>query len=547
MNTLKQQELVDKMMEGLSVEEMVGQILNFHFNVCKTTENFEKMVERVRPGGIFFPPQTKPEVIKEYTEIANRYSKIPVIVSADTENGPGCAIENETYLPTPMAWGACNDAELIEKAGRLTGEICRKNGVHWSFAPVVDINYNKDNPVTNTRSVSDKPEQVAKIAGAYVRGMQSNGLMVEGCKHFPGDGMDDRNQHFCTTINSLSKDEWMNTYGLVYKKMFESGVASVMVGHIALPDVEDNIDPILGPKPSTLSYNVMTKLLKEELGFTGCVISDAMCMVGASVMCPPDRLSIEFIKAGGDMVLFPLERDFDYVCEAVKKGEISMGRLKDAVRRVLKMKIRARLFEEQSRILSEIKISGDINEVSEQIAEKSITVIRNTQNLIPLSVKKGGKFLIINIQRNPQDQNDPAYMNDIVVLAEELEKRGYTSDSIRGNEVDHHKLEEIKDDYDCILINCRIDPENYLGGSMRINWDNIMTFWRGVGVDHPCVIFTSFGDPYKLYEFPFLRTYVNAYCAAKGSISAFVRVILGEKPVVGKSPVRLKGFFDCEV
>ena len=136
-------------------------------------------------------------------------------------------------------------------------------------------------------------------------------------------------------------------------------------------------------------------------------------------------------------------------------------------------------------------------------------------------------------------------MKDMKYMIEALEQRGYKADVLEDN--DHYLLDKIKDNYDCILINCRMEPSNYLGGTMRINWDNIMPFWRGVAVDHPCVIFTSFGDPYKLYELPFLRTYVNAYGAAKESLIAFVKVLLGEIPATGKSPVELKGFFEREV
>lgn len=534
---------LNNIIESLSVEEMVGQLLNFNCTVGTDINEFKRIVKRVRPGGIFVHAQTNKETIDEYTSIVNKCSKVPVIIAADVENGPGWAIKGESYLPSPMAWGACDDEKLIESAGKVTGEICRKNGVHLSFAPVVDINYNKDNPVVNNRAVSDSPKQVAKIAGAYVKGMQANGMMVSCCKHFPGDGMDDRNQHFCTTINTFSKEEWLNTYGYVYKKMFECGVASVMVAHIALPSVEDYVDPVLGPRPSTLSYKIITKLLKEELGFEGCVVSDAMTMVGASVMCPPERLSIEFIKAGGDMVLFPLERDYDYVLKAVKSGEISMERLKDAVSRVLKLKMQARLFEDQEKLCREITLSADIKDISESIGEKSVTVIKNTQNLIPLSIKKGGKFLIINLQI----ESISRFAEDVSALSAELEKRGYIVDSLKASEVNHHELEKIKGDYDCILITGRFDPWTHPGGTLRIGWGNVMPFWRGVVVDHPCVIFVSFGDPYKLYEFPFLRTYVNAYSPTLETVRAFAKVLLGEKPIAGKSPVKLNGYFERDV
>ncbi len=537
-------EMIEKILESMSVEDLCGQLLNYNISPSTSLEVLEEQFRNTRPGGVFFGGNTTPERIAEVTAIANKYAKAPVIVSADIEYGPGCCIKDAPYIPYPMSWGAANDEALIERAGRITAEQCRKAGVHWSFAPIVDINYNKDNPVTNVRAISDKPEQIVKMAGAYVRGMQRDGYMVAGCKHFPGDGMDDRNQHFCTTINSLSKEEWMATYGYVYREMFKEKVGSVMVGHIAFPANEEEIDPILGPKPGTLSYNTMTRLLKGELGFEGCLISDAMSMVGTSVMCPPDRLSIEFIKNGGDMLLFPLERDYGYLLGAVQSGEITIERLKDAVRRILRMKAQVRLFEDQAAIAASIEVSGDINEVAQEIADKAITVIRNSQNLIPLSLPKGSKFLLINIQRNRNDMGFPQYMDHIKILVGELEKRGYQADMISAYGIDHRKLEEDMKGYDCILFNCRINPAVYLGGTNRLNWDNIMCFWRGVGVAHPRVIFTSFGDPYKLYDLPFLRTYVNAYSHDEVTFRAFIKVLLGEIPAQGKSPVALKGFFE---
>ncbi len=538
------EEMIESIINTMSLDDLCGQLMNLNVNGKLDRAEFEEMVSRVRPGGIFVTKKDK-EQIADFCNVINKYTRVPVIVSADIESGAGCCLRNEEVLPEPMAWGAADDEELIERAGQVTGEISRKNGIHWNFAPVVDINYNKDNPVTNVRSVSDSPEQVAKIAGAYVRGMQKNGMMIAGCKHFPGDGIDDRNQHFCTCINPLSKEEWLKTYGYVYKKMIEAGSKSVMVGHIALPSIEDEIDPILGPKPGTLSYNIMTKLLREELGFEGCIVSDAMAMVGACSMTSPDRLAIEYIKGGGDVILFALENDFDCVKKAVENGEISIERIKDSVRRILKMKLHAGLIGDTAIDEDSIELSGDVKEISTEIARKSITVVRNSQNLIPVSLKKGAKVLMINFQA--VEKKDAPYIKQLNVVSEELEKRGYTVDSRLANEISHYELEKIKDNYDCILLNSRISSKDYLGGTLRINWDNIMPFWRGVAIDHPCVIFTSFGDPYKLYELPFLRTYVNAYSSSHFTQRAFVEVLLGEVEAKAKSPVELKGFFEREV
>lgn len=537
---------IEKMIEEMSLEELCGQLLNISITKRQTLEEFEAVVKKVRPGGLFASNLTQEE-IRQRADIVNKYSNVPVIISADIEHGPGCCIQGAPLLPEPMSWGACDDEELIEKAGQVTGEICRQNGIHWSFSPVVDINMNKDNPVVNTRAISDSPKQVVKMAGAFVRGIQKNGYLLAGCKHFPGDGVDDRNQHLCTTINSLSKEEWMETFGYVYKEMFKLGIASVMVGHIGFPAVEDEIDPILGPKPGTLSKNIMLKLLREELGFEGCIVSDAMPMVGASMMCSQEKLATEFINAGGDMVLFALERDFDFILEAAKKGEISIERIKDAVRHILEMKDRARLFEDQEELVKGIEHTGNVEELSQEIADKSITIVRNSQGVIPLSLKDSSRFLIINMQRNDRAMENGTYIRHMGVVADELSKRGYSVEVLSAFGLDHRKLEKLIDDYDCILINCRISGRDYLGGTLRINFDNIGPFWRGAVANHPCMIFTSFGDPYKLYDLPFLKNYINAYSSSDDIQRAFVKVLLGEIPAVGKNPVSLKGFFEREV
>ncbi len=535
---------VVKILNDMTAEELCGQIINYNVPNFRDIGEFEELVKRMRPGALCAPQKEK-GTTKKYIEIVNKYTKVPVIVCAGVENGPGSRLWNEEVFPDPMAWGAADDVELIERAGRVTGQVCHNAGVKWNLAPVVDINYNKDNPVTNVRAISDNAEHVAKIAEAYVRGMQENGNMLAGCKHFPGDGMDDRNQHFCTTINPLSKDEWMKTYGLVFKRMIDAGVASIMVAHVGMPAIEDNIDPILGPLPASLSYNIMTKLLREEMGFEGCIVSDAMAMIGACSVYPPDRLAVEFIKAGGDSLLFGVERDFDSLVEAVKNGELTIERIRQSVGRILTMKERAGLLD--SLCDEELELTEDATAIAREIAEKSITVIRNSQNLIPLKPKPNSKFLIINFQEFSKNDDTAPCIKTLGKVAEELTNRGHSVDMYLSRDISHYELEKIKDNYDCILLNSRISSKDYLGGTLRINWDNIMPFWRGVAIDHPCVIFTSFGDPYKLYELPFLRTYVNAYSSSHHTQRAFVKVLLGEIEAKGKSPVELKGFFEREV
>ena len=527
-----------ELLENLDIDDLCGQLLCYDISGKNDPKEIEEIFRKTRPGGIFVAG-LKPEQIKYYTNVANKYTKVPVIVCDDVENGTLSYETGERMLPHMMACGACDDQELVERAAEETAKMARKIGIHWALAPVVDINSNPDNPVTNIRAISDDAKQVAKIGAAVVRGMQKHGYLVCSCKHFPGDGVDDRNQHFCTSINSLSLEEWMDTYGYVYKTMIENGTASFMAAHIALPAWDGDKDEVTGYKPSVLSHKLMNGLLKGELGFQGCIVSDAMSMIGACSMTDPDRLAVEYINAGGDMVLFPEKRDFERLKQAVLDGVIERERLLDAVSRILLLKEKARLFEDQEQLLSEIQ-GSDFQKLADEIGEKSIKIVRNYKNILPLSLKPGAKILLVTLKKQ-EDHGKPV----LQTLEKELNKRGFETKTLVNPS--HRLIKDLMDDYDSILVNCKMSCQDYPGGSLRAGWDQFMTLWRGYILKHPKMVFTSFGDPYKLYEFPFLHTYVNAFSPSDSSQRGFVKVLLGEVEPTAKNPVSLPGFFEREV
>ena len=537
--------MIETIIENMTLDDMCGQLLCYLVPDgpdSSAFSDFEEALKRTKPGGLFVRSLLTGEKRKMVTELANKYAPVPVIIAGDTEFGPN-TIQKECphLLPNQMAWGSCNDEKLVERGGKVTAQICRKSGIHWSFAPVVDINYNKDNPVTNTRAVSDSPEHVVKIAGAYLKGLQSEGHMAAACKHFPGDGMDDRNQHFCTSVNSMSKEEWMNTYGYVYKELFKLNPASIMIGHISAPALQDEeeYDEVAGYLPGTLSKSLMTKLLREELGFDGCIVSDALGMVGVAAVIPQAKLPVEFINAGGDMLLFAEPSYFDCIKNAVLDGTIPMDRLKDAVRRILRLKEFVGLIGDER---PEVEITEDIEAVATEIAEKSIKIVRDADNILPLSLNKGDSVLLCS--QFFKESNADKFEH----IEKELNRRGIKTIHLKNPK--HREIEQILDEEKpaCVLINCSFSISDSSGGTLRMGWNSCSTFWRGLVLHrHPKVVFTSFGDPYKLYELPFLRTYVNTFSDTEESQKAFVRVLLGEIEAKGKNPVALKGFFEREV
>lgn len=531
--------------DNLTLDELCGQVLNYSMSENRIPlDEAEKMIKSTLPGSYYIG-----NVSAEYRDgliaLHNKYCKTPALLTADIENGPGSngGIKGTPQLPRPMAWGACDDPELIERASHVTAQICRKEKIALALAPVVDINMNFANCLVNTRAISDSAVQVEKIARAVVRGFQKDHLLGACIKHFPGDGVDQRNQHFMTTINSLSKEEWMNTYGKVYKAMIDEGVMAVMVAHIALPAFDEKIDEYLGYPPATLSKNLMTGLLKGELGFDGCIISDAMCMIGSCAMVDVDHLAVEFFKAGGDLMLFALPSDFDRIKEAVISGELPMERLKDAVTRVWRLKNDLGLFDDEP-APALLEPDEDFAALAQQIADKSITVIRNADKLIPSkTLKAGSKVLVTAIHQFRSDKDIENY-HVMEPLADELRKHGLNVE-LKVNP-DHYVFKNAKEDYDYILFCIDVDALTNLGGSNRIHWGQVMPLWRGYLLKNPNVIFASFGDPYKLYDYPFARNYVNCYSSSEASLRAFAKALLGEIKAEGKSPVRFEGYFERE-
>ncbi|MBR1968245.1 MAG: hypothetical protein IKA11_02490 [Clostridia bacterium] len=530
---------VENLLNSLTLEEMVGQTLCLSVNSKTDPEELKKMVKKMHPGGFFLINMT-PEQIKFYTDLINEYTKVPVVVASDIEDGPHTPLKDGGTLPNQMALGACDDVELAEKAGLATAEVCRMGGVHWGFNPVVDLNINFRCPECNIRSISDDPDHVIKIAGAYLKGFRKNGMMAASIKHFPGQGADDRNSHLTTIENKLSKEEWMNTYGKVYKELFRQGVDSVMVGHCSLPAFETERDEF-GALPATISKSLITGLLKEQLGFEGVVVSDAMGMIGVTSRAPLIELPVRFLKAGGDVILFPKPYDFDNILKAIENGELTVERIKDAARRVLKMKDNLHLFEKD--YFKDLKPSCDFNAVSAQIAEKSIKIVRDFANVIPTKLEKGSKVLLLNIVE--PFFNKPPTGKEFSALKEEFERNGMIVDSM--DNADYRKVNEIKDNYDLIMINSILSSRNYHGGTMRAGWNSCMTLWDCYALNHPRVIFTSFGDPYKIHDFPYVKTYVNTFSFYAESQIAMVKVVLGQIKAVGKNPVRFEGYFEREV
>ena len=456
---------------------------------------------------------------------------IPPLVVSDFENGCGDMLKGLTPLPYLMALGAANSEEIAYNYGKATALEARSVGANWTFSPVCDLNINRRNPLVNTRAISDDPDLACRLLKQVVRGMQENGLAA-CAKHFPGDGIDWRDQHSMTTNNTLSWEDWKQKSGRVFQELIDAGVYSIMPGHITLPAYQKERAANGKLLPATLSYELITRLLKEEMGFEGVVVTDALDMGGFNGWYQDLETSeIESFKAGCDMMLWPSENYVDNLVSAVESGYISMERLDDAVSRILKMKEKLGLLREGS-IARDLTAEEKafVAQTQTQTADRSITLVRDDGKHFPIDPKKVKKIAVCAITHHEPSREHGK------VLVEELNRRGF-----EATLYPFPSFANI-DDSDLViyaLFSRPFRPRGFLdffgAEAGKVHWSMMYGAEKAV--------FVSFGSPYFGEQyFERADTYVNAYSMTACSVEAFVRAATGEIPFTDFSPVHLTSY-----
>jgi beta-N-acetylhexosaminidase len=469
-------------------------------------------------------------VIKQYVDNAD----IPPLVTSDFENGCGSMLKGLTPFPYLMSLGAANDESIAYDYGRATAFEARSVGANWSLSPVSDLNLNLRNPLINVRGLTDDPELAVRLLKQVVKGMQDGGLGA-CAKHFPGDGVDWRDQHIMTTNNTLSLNEWKNLSGRVFQELINEGVMSVMTGHIAFPAYQNELTADGFRLPATLSHELTTKLLKEEMGFGGGVVTDALNMGGiAGYYHTKEQSEIESFKAGSDMMLWPTENYVKNMEEAVKNGYISMARLDDAVNRILDMKKKLGLFE-QKNIFEPLTPETErfVLETQRKTAEKSITLIRDKHQVLPIG--KAKKIVIV-----PITHHEPA-LDEALLLKQELENRGHSVDFRNYALFQFEQIKAEADSHDLIiyaLFSRPFRPICFLDFHSTEAHKIANSNWYG----QEKIVVASFGSPYFGSQY-FERSdiYVNAYSMLAPSVKAFAKALCGEIEFSGYSPVKIPG------
>ncbi|HEX8288916.1 MAG TPA: glycoside hydrolase family 3 N-terminal domain-containing protein [Pyrinomonadaceae bacterium] len=533
---------VEKTLKSLTLREKIGQMIIMPLSGEFTNTQSEKFadmrrqIEQNKVGG-FTLFRGEANSIAAVTNEAQKIAKIPLFFSADYERGLRMQLRTGTPFTTNMGVAASGDVQAAYRQGKIICEEMRAIGANWLFAPVADINNNPDNPVINIRSFGADPQRVGEFVAAVSRGTQEAGCLST-LKHFPGHGDTATDSHIGLSIVPIDRAR-LNSVELVPFQMgINSGVDSVMTAHLAVPQVTgDNL-------PGTLNPKISTGILRQELKFNGIITTDSMEMGAITKSFPNGESAVMAVKAGADVVLFPpnIEKAIEAIEAAVKKGEITEERINESVRRLLAAKYRLGLA--QNRFVDLAKVN-ELVEKPENVreanatAEKSITLLRNSDNILPLTATKANKTLFVVLAAD----DDPI---EGVALMPEIQKRAAQAKIVR---LDPRSTDE---EYKKVLNDARQADSIVLApfvkraaakGTVALPENQTNFVKQAIALEKPVAVI-AFGSPYLIRQFPEAKNYIAAYAIEEVAQTAAARAIFGEVPFAGKLPVSVPGIFE---
>ncbi len=543
---------VEETISNMTLDEKIGQL----FVLMRTStdpEVINKTLDSYHQGGLRWQGGNKEAVYKQNSDYQS-HSKIPLLIAANCDNGGDGCLPEGTFICSAAGAGASKGTDVAYHTGLAAGREAVSIGANWMFNPVSDIFMNWRNTIVNTRAFSNDKNIVIDNAKAYMRGLHEAG-MAACCKHFPGDGVEERDQHLVLGCNDLSYDDWTNSFGEVYRSMIEEGVESIMVGHIAAPAVSRHYRPGMTDAeimPATLSPELLQDLLRKDLNFNGVIITDASHMGGIACMERREVAVPKAIASGCDMFLFASEtqEDFNYMKAGYEKGMITEERLSDALHRILGLK--AKLNLHKNRICGpEVKDAvvgcAEHKKWAKEAADASITLVKDTQHNLPINVEKQKRARLVFIQSTPTTK---AYKGDPVkqIVIDELEKAGFTVDvapNFHDLEVSEGpgpflflkmmecgSMEEFRNKYDVVFFVIHIKgyaQENVVRLRFSCSHSSEMPWF----VTEVPTVGISLNYTTHLIDVPQIHTFINAYGDTPTYIKAAIDKVTGKSEFKG--------------
>lgn len=525
---------VDSVFNKLNRRQKIAQLffVRAHTDMGKVFEDsIANVVKKERIGGLVFfqgGPGRQAILTNKYQALA----RVPLLITSDGEWGLGMRLDSTISYPYQMALGAVQDKELIYKMGLEVAKDYRRIGMHMNLAPDVDVNNNPKNPVINYRSFGENKYNVAAKGSAYMKGMQDGGLLVS-LKHFPGHGDTDVDSHYDLPKLTFSKERLDSLEIHPFRELIKEGAAGVMIAHMNIPALDNT--PHM---PSTLSKPIVTGILKEELGFKGIIISDAMGMKGVVKYFKDGEADVMGIIAGNDILELSENsaRAIKLVRRAVREGRIPMERIDESVKKILTAKYWAGLNVKDT--VNENNVYAEVNRpeskiLLQQLADASMTLLRGKQYLKTLATQKRTVVISIGTPQVTTFQQElgKLYKNSVF----------YTLDKTANGNAIAKVLKEIGN-FDQVIIGIH-DTRTRPGNGMVLTAD-LKTFIKSMADKN--AVFALFANPYNLAALPGLensKVLLVAYQKEDFMQRAAAAVIKNQLTTSGKLPVTVNTAF----
>ena len=546
---------VDETLSSLTLRQQVAQLViqwmpgSYASTSSPEFEEWAGWVEDDEIGGIYLSIGLPHSYAAKINELQAR-SAIPLLVTSDFENGgPGMRINHSyalpsllpqgggTSFPPTMAFGAIGDERFAREYGRITALEARAVGLHLNFAPVLDVNSNPENPVINTRSFGENPETVARLGAAFIEGSHAGGILATA-KHFPGHGDTRTDSHVALPVVPADLNR-LNSLELVpFRRAVDEGVDAVMTAHVVVSGVQG-----LEGAPATFDARFMTDLLRDDMGFDGLLLTDALNMGALSDRYGTAEVAVLALEAGSDVLLMPTDvtEAIDAVMNAVEEGRLEPARIRTSARRVLETKARAGLHLGRMVDLDavdEVVGAADHLAFADTVATRSITLLRDRDAVLPVDSLWARRVLSLTYARTDNliagITFDPA-LESMVRVAQRArvgpETPAEVYDSLRG----------AAQESDLVIVSVYAPPRSGTG-EISVSED-MADFIAAVGPERPMMVI-SFGNPYLLAALPDSPGYLIAWGAHEVSQRAAVRALFGQTAISGRLPVSIPPYYE---
>ncbi len=523
---------------SMTLREKIAQMIISNsdgYSLDKSSKEYQRiqnLIVNEKIGGLIF---FKGNSVQEADLINDfqRMSETPLLISADFERGTKMRLDDGSLFPSNMALGATRNPELAYRMGLMIAKECRAIGVHQNYAPVVDVNNNALNPIINVRSYGEDPELVSSMADKFIEGLQ-DGNVIATAKHFPGHGDTDIDSHNDLPVLNFSKERLESLELIPFKNAIRNNVKSVMIAHLSFPAV-DNESYV----PASLSKSIVSGILIDELKFKGLIVTDALNMAGVVKHFTTEDVALRCVNAGIDLILMPQgeSRTIDAIEQAVNNGSISESRIDESVTKILDAKRWLKLFDDKftntATISSVVNSQEELN-LSQQIADESITLVKNSGNIIPFKNSGSEKCLIVSINNGNEKANSDYFISRFG------DKNNFKEVSLYDITGDVTNAGEIISDaanYDVILIPIYAKVK-IKTGTVGLP-DSQISLINALAASGKKTVVISFGNPYLIQGFETIDSYVCAYADAESSINSAISSIVGTIKFKGKLPVSI--------